>query len=131
MVRCRREFLRQRRAAVHIQAAVRGLAARRAYSLLRLQSYAATIIQAHQRGIVARKGYKRSRDAVIAIQMGQRRWKVLLYPIIILTAPCSGSCSTLAYLYDASDTLTLGRQSVILKVVIEKDATLSLVQQRS
>ena len=131
MVRCRREFLRQRRAAVHIQAAVRGLAARRAYSLLRLQSYAATIIQAHQRGIVARKGYKRSRDAVIAIQMGQRRWKVLLYPIIIFPVPCSGSYCMLAYFSYASDALTPGRHSVKLNAGVESDAALSLVQQRS
>ena len=81
MVRCRREFLRQRRAAVLIQAAVRGLAARRAYSSLRLRTYAATVIQARQRGVAARTDYKRHRDAVIAIQMGQRRWKVLFHAL--------------------------------------------------
>ena len=77
MVRCRRVFLRHRRAAVAIQAAARGAAARRRYAQLVREHQAATVIQARQRGRAARADYRRSRDAVVAIQMAQRRWKVL------------------------------------------------------
>ena len=77
MVRCRRVFLRHRRAAVAIQAAARGAAARRRYAQMVREHQAATVIQARQRGHVARADYRRSRDAVVAIQMAHRRWKVL------------------------------------------------------
>ena len=76
MVRCRRVFLRHRRAAVAIQAAARGAAARRLYAQMVREHHAAIVIQSRQRGRSARAGYRRSRDAVIAIQMAQRRWKV-------------------------------------------------------
>ncbi len=76
MVRCRRVFLRHRRAAVAIQAAARGAAARRRYAQMVREHQAATVIQARQRGRAARADYRRSRDAILAIQMAQRRWKV-------------------------------------------------------
>jgi len=76
MVRCRRVFLQHRRAAVAIQAAARGAAARRRYAQMVREHQAATVIQARQRGRAARADYRRSRDAVVAIQMAQRRWKV-------------------------------------------------------
>ena len=76
MVRCRRVFLRHRRAAVAIQASARGAAARRRYAQMVRDHHAAIVIQSRQRGRAARAEYRRSRDAVIAIQMAQRRWKV-------------------------------------------------------
>lgn len=76
MVGCRRAFLQKKRAVVAIQSHARGVAARKSYAQLVAQHKAATVVQAHARGTAARKEYKRRRGAVVAIQMGQRRWKV-------------------------------------------------------
>ncbi|KAL3154153.1 hypothetical protein ABBQ32_013677 [Trebouxia sp. C0010 RCD-2024] len=71
--RIQRAFLRQRRAAVAIQAQVKGRQARVAYAQLRQQHAAATAVQACFRGHQARQRYLLQRDAAVAVQMGFRR----------------------------------------------------------
>lgn len=76
MLKYRRAFLRQRRAAVAIQAQVKGRQARVAYAQLRQQHAAATAVQACFRGHQARQRYLLQRDAAVAVQMGFRRRQV-------------------------------------------------------
>ena len=76
MLKYRRAFLRQRRAAITIQACVKGVQARSAYAeLLRWQA-AATAVQAAYRGHVVRQEYLLQRDAAIAVQTCFRRRQV-------------------------------------------------------
>lgn len=76
MLKYRRAFLKQRRAAVAIQARVKGAQARAAYAELRKQHAAATAVQACFRGHQARQHYLLQRDAAVALQMGFRRRQV-------------------------------------------------------
>lgn len=76
MLKYRRAFLKQRRAAVTIQARVKGTQARAAYAQLRKQHAAATALQACFRGHQARQHYLLQRDAAVALQMGFRRRQV-------------------------------------------------------
>ena len=76
MLKHRRAFLKQRRAAVAIQARVKGTQARAAYAQLRKQHAAATAVQACFRGHQARQHYLLQRDAAVAVQMGFRRRQV-------------------------------------------------------
>lgn len=76
MLKYRRAFLRQRRAAVAIQARVKGMQARTAYAQLQQRHAAATALQAAFRGHKMRQEYLLQRDAAIAVQMGFRRRQV-------------------------------------------------------
>lgn len=76
MLKHRRAFLRQRRAAVAIQARVKGRQARAAVAVLRKQHAAATRVQSRFRGHRARQDYLLQRDAAVAVQMGFRRRQV-------------------------------------------------------
>ena len=91
MLKYRRAFLRQRRAAVAIQARVKGTQARAAYAELRKQHAAATAVQASFRGHKARQQYLLQRDAAVALQMGFRRRQVS-----ILIACCRATTRTIA-----------------------------------
>ncbi|DBA67096.1 TPA: hypothetical protein ACH3X2_001422 [Trebouxia sp. C0005] len=73
MLKYRRAFLRQRRAAVAIQAQVKGRQARAAYAQLRRRHAAAVAVQTAYRGHKVRQEYLLQRDAAIAVQMGFRR----------------------------------------------------------
>jgi len=68
--------LRQRRAAVAIQAQVKGRQARAAYAQLRRRHAAAVAVQTAYRGHKVRQEYLLQRDAAIAVQMGFRRRQV-------------------------------------------------------
>ena len=76
MLKHRRAFLRQRRAAVAIQAQVKGRQARAAYAQLRRRHAAAVAVQTAYRGHRVRQEYLLQRDAAIAVQMGFRRRQV-------------------------------------------------------
>ncbi|KAK9866994.1 hypothetical protein WJX84_009703, partial [Apatococcus fuscideae] len=76
MLGCRRAYLRQRAASIHIQASWRGLAARRAYAELRTCHYAALILQTAWRGFRARRAFLQAVSCAICIQMSWRRLQV-------------------------------------------------------
>lgn len=76
MLAYRRAFLRQRRAAVTIQAQVKGRQARAAYAELRRRHAAAVTLQTAYRGHQVRQEFLLQRDAAIAVQMGFRRRQV-------------------------------------------------------
>jgi len=86
MLKYRRAFLRQRRAAVTIQAQVKGRQARAAYAQLRRRHAAAVAVQTAYRGHKVRQEYLLQRDAAIAVQMGFRRrqvsWSSFLAPLL-------------------------------------------------
>ena len=88
MLKYRRAFLKQRRAAVTIQARVKGTQARAAYAQLRKQHAAATALQACFRGHQARQHYLLQRDAAVALQMGFRRRQVSNTWVAFVTLEC-------------------------------------------
>ena len=91
MLKYRRAFLKQRRAAVAIQARVKGTQARAAYDELRKQHAAATAVQACFRGHQARQHYLLQRDAAVALQMGFRRRQVSYTLWLLLSRSHFGS----------------------------------------
>lgn len=72
--RARAAYLRTRVVAVLCAARWKGIAARRAYAELKRQWYAATAVQAATRGLLARKAYSADRAAVVVAQLAVRRW---------------------------------------------------------
>jgi hypothetical protein len=73
MVRCRRDFLAERAAAITVQAHWRGDAARREAAELRRRHAAATVLQAAVRAAAARAAFLRTRAAATCVQAGWRR----------------------------------------------------------
>ena len=76
MLKYRRAFLKQRQAAITIQAHEKGRQARAAYAQLRRCHAAATAVQAAYKGHRARQEYLLQKDAAVAVQMGFRRRQV-------------------------------------------------------